>query len=1005
MKWERSYHWENHHLLQINRMPAHAHLITFSDESCARERDYRKNPYYKLLNGTWDFQYYSSVWDIPEEIWKKPEAYPWDQIRVPGCWQMSGYDRPLYVNRDMPIPLDPPFVPDENPAGLYVREFELSGEWMDRQTTITFDGVDAAFYLWVNGEFVGYSQGSHMPSEFDISQLVHEGCNTVMVCNLKWCDGSYLECQDKWRLSGVFRDVYLMSRPVRYVEDIFVKQEVSEDLSSAVLKAEVHFGGVSDKESCLEIRLAKGNETVFERNFKDAADCIVLEETIENPKLWSHELPELYHLFVHLNGDEQVLCIPVGLRRIEIKDQQFFLNDRAIKIYGMNRHEFNPDTGYYLSREDMIRDIKVMKQHNVNAVRTAHYPPSPEFLYLCNEYGLLVMDEADMETHSFQVVNEYSRLSNDPDWEEAIVERAERMVQRDKNHPCVCFWSLGNECGFGCNQVAMSRYIKSVDPSRPVHYLHAMEDPCVDIVSRMYSHFDFVAEQAELNDPRPFLMNEFAHSMGNSPGSLDRYIELFDNNKRLLGGFVWEFCEHGFRMRNDKGEEWFNYGGDFGDQPNNGQFCIDGIVDADRNPRPGMLEFKKLVQPVKFFAGNLEQHEIIIQNQYRFCLLGHLEGTYELYEDGYVVEQGELPLPEINPGEQIVVNIPCQYIKKAGKEYILEVSLYLKEDECWAEKGHEIAWEQFVLGGAYQAPQMKNSIAPQVSYEGRTAVISADQTTIRFDMRTGKMKSWHYQGRELIASGPAFNVWRAPTDNDLSPVNMDGIIKEWKEFGLDAMQERVTSVEVKADDDAVTVTVDAVHGKYSIYCNYKTQMTYRIDGSGAMEIGMSVIPLKENMHPPRLGLTMRLTAGLDRMSWYGNGKHQTYADLQASGRVKVYESTVDEEFVNYVRPQENGNKTKVRWMSLTDENGFGLCAYGQPLMEAQAMHYTLENLTNAEHTYELKWTEEVTWNLDYQQYGIGNGACGPRTLPEYWTTDNTVEFKIKLVPEGGNIYV
>ena len=1000
MKWERNYHWENHHLLHINRMPSHAHLITCSDEKSAKERDYRNNPYYKLLNGIWDFQYYDSVWDIPEGIWKKPEAYEWNQIRVPGCWQMSGYDRPLYVNRDMPIPLDPPFVPDENPAGLYVREFELTGEWMERQTTITFDGVDAAFYLWINGAFAGYSQGSHMPSEFDISHLVHEGVNTVMVCNLKWCDGSYLECQDKWRLSGVFRDVYLMSRPMRYVEDVFVKQDVSENLSRAVLTAEFRLCGAVTGETCLEVRLVKGGETIFERFVNAADDCVVMEEVIEEPVLWSHETPELYHLFIHINEDEQVLCVPVGLRRIEIKDQQFFLNNQSVKIYGMNRHEFNPDTGYYLSREDMIRDIRVMKQHNVNAVRTAHYPDAPEFLYLCNEYGLLVMDEADMETHSFQVVDEYSRLSNDPDWEEAIVERAERMVQRDKNHPCVCFWSLGNECGFGCNQVAMSRYIKSVDPSRPIHYLHAMEEPCVDIVSRMYSHFDFVKEQAAESDPRPFLMNEFAHSMGNSPGSLDRYIELFDNNKRLLGGFVWEFCEHGFRMRNNQGEEWFNYGGDFGDQPNNGQFCIDGIVDSDRNPRPGMLEFKKLVQPVKFLAGNLEQYEITVWNQYRFSSLDKLEGHFELYENGYVVEQGELVLPEIKPGEQACVKVPCQYQKKPGNEYILEVSLRLKENVVWAEMGHEVAWEQFVLSEGSICKSLTAEAAPRVTYEGRNVIIQTGESGFLFDLRTGKMNSWMYQDKELLASGPAFNVWRAPTDNDLSPVNMDGIIKEWKAFGFDAMQERVTSVEVKEEKDAVCIIVDSVHGKHSIYCNYKTRMTYRIDGNGAVDVELIVTPLKENMHPPRLGLVMRLAAGFDRMSWYGNGKHQTYVDLQASGRVQVYESTVDEEFVNYVRPQENGNKTKVRWMSLTDKNGFGVCAYAKPLMEAQAMHYTLENLTQAEHTYELKRTEEVTWNLDYQQYGIGNGACGPRTLPEYWTTDKPVEFRVKLMPIG-----
>ena len=1065
MKWERKYHWENHHLLQIGRMPSHAHLITCSTEQSARERDYTENPYYRLLNGAWNFKYFSSVWEIPSEIWNQEKQYSWDPIPVPGCWQMHGYDKPLYVNRDMPIPLDPPYVPDENPAGLYYREFDLDPQWLERQTTITFDGVDSAFYLWVNGIFAGYSQGSHMPSEFDISSYVCAGTNRVMVCNLKWCDGSYLECQDKWRLSGIFRDVYLMSRPKRYVEDVHVKQELTEDLSKAVLRVELKLRTClgAQEPVCAQIRLANGDAEVFSRFMELTEETAFLEEVVDAPALWSHEEPNLYHLFIKINGDQQVLCVPVGFRRLEIREQQLLLNNRPVKIYGMNRHEFHPDTGYYVSRADMIRDIEVMKQHHVNAVRTAHYPNAPEFLYLCNEYGLMVMDEADMETHSFQVVGEYSRLSDDPDWEEAIVERAERMVERDKNHPCICFWSLGHECGFGCNQVAMSNYIKSVDPSRPVHYLHAMENPCVDIVSRMYSDFAFVEAQAKMEDPRPFLLNEFAHSMGNGPGSLDRYIELFDKNRRLLGGFVWEFCEHGIRMRGENGEEWFNYGGDFGDEPNNRQFCIDGIVDSDRNPRPGLLEFKKLVQPVKMRAGNLDAYEIILQNQYRFRTLEALTGRWELYEDGYLADQGELELPQVRPGEEGIVVIPCRYRKEEGKEYILELSLRQKEAERWAPGGHEVAWEQFMLtdagfgasgstcgesetagadksmesasadksmetasgdkpletisadespetasagklpevaGAGKPSATVSAGKSPEVIGINRMIVIKAGQSLLQFEQRTGKLKSYCCRGRELLAEGPKFNAWRAPTDNDLSPVNMDGVIKEWKQFGLDGLQERVVSVEVKEEPDAAVVIVESVHGKYSIYPSYRTTLTYRIDRFGAVELALAAIPLKENIHPPRIGLTMRLAVGYEVMRWYGNGKHQTYADLMASGRMKVYESTVDEEFVSYVRPQENGNKTKVRWMSLTDRSGFGLCAYAQPQMEASAMHYSLENLTAAEHTWELQRMDEITWNLDYSQYGIGSGACGPWALPEYRTTSEPVEFRVKLVPVG-----
>ena len=1009
MEWKRENHWENQHVLHINRMPPHAHLITCDSEETARKRDYASDSYYKTLNGTWNFCYFESVWDIPDQIGPDARSVCRDRVAVPGCWQTSGYDKPLYVNRDMPIPLNPPYVPDENPAGVYYREFQIPDEWRERQTSITFDGVDAAFYLWINGKFVGYSQGSHMPSEFDISGYVRPGNNSVTVCNLKWCDGSYLECQDKWRLSGIFRDVYLMSRPRKYIEDVHVRYEWGDGLQEAILHVEgiLRDCGSGRDSSVIRAKLMRQDKEIFREETVTAGQRFVFEKTVSSPALWSHETPELYDLFISVNETEQILCIPVGFRRIEILDQQLLLNGRPIKIYGVNRHDFNPDTGYYVTKEDMVRDIVTMKRHNINAVRTSHYPNAPEFLCLCSEYGLLVMDEADLETHSFQVVGEYGRLSGDPDWEEAYLDRAARMVQRDKNFPCVIFWSLSNESGFGCNHQAMSRYIKEVDPSRPVHYLHALEDSCVDVISRMYSDFDFVEEQAHMEEPRPFLLNEYGHSMGNSMGSLNRYIGLFDTHKRLIGGFIWEFCEQGIRMRGGDGKEWFCYGGDFGDEPNNGQFCIDGMVDPDRNPRPGLLEFKKLVQPVKVRAGNLKYQEVVIQNTYRFLRLNHLYAVWELYEDGRLAESGKLLLPELAPMEEKTVRIPYHCLGKAGCEYIVECSFRLKEAAPWSEAGFEIAYEQIPLPkkGTNEPPakQQKGLISPpRLRYEGKNAIIEGEDYVTVFTARTGRCISYKWKGRELIAQGPHFQAWRAPTDNDLSPVNRDGIEREWVEFGLDALCEQVMSADFEETQDNIEIRVNAVHGKHSLYPCYQTLLLYRIDGGGAMDITLKVTPLKENMHPPRLGLTLTLAAGLDVMKWYGRGPHQTYSDIMESGRVRIYESTVDAEFVPYVRPQENGNKTEVRWMSLMDRGGTGFLAKAHPLMEAGAMHYSLENLTSAGHTCELQHMEETVWNLDYKQCGIGNGACGPRTLPEYLVPCETVEFKVTLLPVDGN---
>lgn len=1036
-EWKRENQWENHHSLHMNRMPSHAHLITCSNEQSAITRDYNQNSYYTLLNGSWKFRYFSTVWDVPEGIWNDPDSYVWDSIQVPGCWQTQGYDQLLYVNRDMPIPVDPPFVPDEDPAGVYCHEFELSKEWLERQTTITFDGVDAAFFLWVNGEFVGYSQGSHMPSEFDISSFVREGTNTLMVCNLKWCDGSYLECQDKWRMSGIFRDVFLQSRPKTYIEDVFVKTDWKCGLKQAELEIKLKIKQLplaecsahrqpeksqersqerpqeksQEKQQArpqiipLHIKLIDQENIVFDRFIDTEAGEFTITEMIDNPKLWSHETPNLYNLLVTVGNKAQIVCVPVGFRKIEIKDQQFFLNDQSIKIYGVNRHDTHPDYGYYTPRESMIEDIKCMKRHNINAVRTAHYPNAPEFLYLCNEYGLLVMDEADLETHSFQVIpGEYSRLSDDPDWEEAFLDRAERLVQRDKNQPCVVFWSLGNECGFGCNQVSMSKYIKSIDTSRPVHYLHAMEDSCVDVVSRMYSDFEFVEEQARSEDPRPFLLNEYGHAMGNSFGSIDRYIELFDNNKRLLGGFIWEFCEHGIRMRDEKGNEWFQYGGDFGDEPNNRQFCIDGLVDSDRVPRPAMLEYKKLIQPVKMeLVNESEQYTVEVFNAYRFQDLSHLDGVWILYEDGYKVAKGKVAISSIAPMTTEERNIYCNYQLKENREYHLEINLLEKENTLWADAGYEVAFQQFQLGKKVEKCRKKQGIVTKagdvkVDTEPSKVTITVKDVSICFQSRTGKLLSYTKENRELLSEGPKFNVWRAPTDNDLSPVNMDGVIKEWLEYGLDDLQERVSNVKIEEQDNSVLVIVESIHGKYSIYPSYRTILAYTVECDGSLKISLQVFPLKENMRPPRIGLRLVMAAGFEKMSWYGNGPHQTYSDTCASGRVKVYESEVDKEFVNYVRPQENGNKTKVRWMSLTDKSRFGLLAEADGHMEASAMHYSLDNLTNAEHTYDLCHLDETYWYLDAMQYGIGNGACGPGTLPEYCTTDEQLTFCVTLRP-------
>lgn len=848
MNFDNKRLWEDNHVMHENRLPSHSHIITDADFDNARKRDYANNPYYKLLNVNWDFRYYKSVHDIEDDFEKNTDSLCWEKIEVPGTWQTSGYDKPLYVNRDMPFPLMPPYVPDDNPAGVYRTFFEIDENWTKRDTHITFDGVDSCFYLWINGKYCGYSQGSHMPGEFDISSCVKVGRNELVCCNLKWCDGSYLEGQDKWRLNGIFRNVYLQSLPKLRINDVTVRQKL-ETLDKA--EVDLHFemsdfctGALCAPEDCLasDVKIYlrdANNENVWERKVKHLGKSLDLKFELENPVLWSFEKPNLYHLGIEYNGCDQVICIPVGIRKIETYDKQIWLNEKSVKIYGMNRHDFNSDTGYYVTKENMLKDLVVMKQNNINAIRTSHYPNDPEFLYLCNEIGFMVMDEADVETHEFQVPGDYSRISADPDWEMAFLDRAERMVKRDINFPCVLFWSLGNESGFGCNQQAMSRLMKEIDGSRPVHYLHAMDDPCVDIMSRMYSKWSFLEETAAIEDDRPFIQNEYGHAMGNSLGSLDEYIKLFKNNKRLAGGFIWEFCEHGFNVKAEDGSDRLFYGGDFGDEPNDGNFCIDGIVDSYRNPRPGMYEYKKLIQPVSFELidkDNGTEYAISIKNEYLFNDFGKLSAMWYLYENGNLVACSSLKLINQKPSEEAVYHIETEYERKSNMEYYLEVSVMLSEDEKYASKGHEIAFEQWNVS-ASEAVEKNTFSVCSVNDTGcdkeiksgdiifnesdREYIFTVGDVSYTFEKRRGKLTSLTKSGKEMLVKAPTFNAWRAPTDNDIDPIKKEGVYYEWLAFGLDNMLEKVVSVET---DGHSAVKVKSIWGKHSIYANYEVEL-------------------------------------------------------------------------------------------------------------------------------------------------------------------------------------
>lgn len=1012
--------WENPQLLQRNREPARATLVPYADAEPALAGERGASPYVKLLNGNWQFFYAPSLADVPSDF-KGVEHDPagWTTIPVPSNWQMHGFGIPVYTNVNYPYPVDPPRVPQQNPVGVYQRTFLLPAEWAGRQVFLNFEGVNSGFYVYLNGREVGYSQGAHLPSEFNLTPHLQPGENTLAVLVFQWCDGSYLEDQDFWRLSGIFRDVYLLAAPAVSLRDVSVRTVFDADYANAVLhlRAQVRNLGGTAAGYRLEaaLRDADGG-TVAEQSLGlidlDAGVETALEAgiVIANPRQWSAETPYLYPLLLSLYGPDGALLevrrVNVGFRQVEIRDRQFWINGRSVKLKGVNRHDSHPDLGHAVSLESMVQDIVQMKRHNINTVRTSHYPNDPRFLDLCDEYGLYVIDETDLETHGMHVTGDLNLLSNDPAWEAAYLDRAVRMVERDKNHPCVIWWSLGNESGYGQNHMAMARWIHEHEPTRPVHYEGAtgwgnperrVDDSVIDVVSTMYPTVARVIEEGgKTDDPRPFFMCEYAHAMGNGPGNLKEYWDAIYASPRLIGGCVWEWVDHGIRRVTERGEEWFAYGGDFGDRPNDGNFCIDGLNYPDRRPHTGLIEYKKVIEPVTVEAVDLKQGVLAIRNRYDFLSLAHLRGRWSLLRDGDVLQQGELPPLDIPPGEVEEITLPYALPNpQPGAEYWLNLSFTLRDDAPWAPAGFEVAWTQFELPVHSAAPTVSLRSMPElvVSETKDEIGIGGEEFRLRFDRRLGTLSAWEYHGTLLLLAGPRFNAWRAPTDNDMR------VAREWTAHGLDRLIHRIDRVElVRQLLQAAEVEIESVLAGYSLPSAFTVRYRYTIYGSGDVVIRTRVTPNPKLPNLPRLGLQMRLPGVLDQFAWYGRGPHENYADKKASARVGIYRGSVQEQYEPHIFPQENGNKCDVRWAAVTDLRGFGLLAAGLPLLNVSVHHYTPEDFTQAKHTFELQRRDETILHLDHRQAGLGSNSCGPGPLEQYLIEPEEVEFSVRLKP-------
>ncbi|MBX3000125.1 MAG: DUF4981 domain-containing protein, partial [Caldilineaceae bacterium] len=1134
--------WENPRVVGRNKEAAHATAIPYADAEMAARGDRKASPFYRSLNGEWRFHWDPNPRDAVQGF-EDPafNASNWDTIPVPSNWQLIGpdiergiskYDKPMYTNVQYPFPIDRlPGVPEEdNPTGSYRHTFTVPAEWHGRKIFLTFDGVDSAFYLWINGRMVGYSEDSRLPAEFDITRYVEAGENTLAVRVLRWSNGSYVEDQDFWRLSGIFRDVYLWSAPTVHVRDFWARPELDADYGDATLIVRAKIRNYQDRVAQAQLQvdlLDAAGEAVGEsvsrsvNLFDDIEHMTELSMAVANPIKWSAEHPYLYTLLLTLrNGDGMILEVQsckVGFRKVEIIDGQLKINGVRIRIGGVNRHEHDPITGHTVSEESMIEDILIMKRHNINAVRTSHYPNYPRWYELCDEYGLYVMDEANIESHGV-----WDKLTKDPEWETAFLERVSRMVERDKNHPCVISWSLGNESGFGPNHEICAEWCHRNDPTRPVHYHPAEDHACVDILGPMYPSVQRIIDMAQIpGETRPVIMCEYAHSMGNSTGNLQEYWQVVDDYPRVQGGFIWDWVDQGLRRVTENGEVWYAYGGDYGDTPNDGNFCANGLISADRTPHPALLEYKKVLEPVRVEASEPAAGRVKITNRQFFSDLSHLKLSWDLTADGEMLQSGAEPLPVLAPGESGEVQVAGGRLRTGEGESFLTLRFTLAVDTPWAAAGHEVAFAQFPMPvtRAESPKPPSQTFAPLTlktlidsAAGGRRSAVTGQNFELIFDEERGTVASFVVGGKELIVVGPRLNLWRAPTDNDLNTWGDQRAAMRWREVGMDLLEEHVDGAEVTQLEDGrvqfrvrtvstAQIDVDAVAAQrwqemqgqlagllghrvaeedlkalsHRLGLNYvdlagdsqieqakslvaalaereripdllkiiheltqgplselphdvkeqirhnmnksqaelaasggpksaarfDTEYLYTVHGNGDVTIDTHVLPGGDQPpFLPRVGLALTLPAGFNTLHWLGRGPHESYADRKQSAPVGVYAGKVADQLFPYILPQESGNKSDVRWAALTDTEGNGLLvtsgrsAAGEDLFNVSARHCTEQELTAAQHTYEVPQHDEVFLNVDYVQGGLGNGSCGPGVLPQYQLKPEEVRFQI-----------
>lgn len=958
--------------LHINRLPGRTTVVPYPDEEAARRGERAGSPYFFSLNGQWGFHLYDSPFDIPEDsgVWLSDQV-----IRVPGCWQMQGFGKPQYTNINYPIPYDPPHVPDQTPVGCYLRRFDLPDAFSSRVTRLRFEGVDSCFYVYVNGQLAGFSKGSHMPAEFDISALVRKQDNVLQVLVFQWSDATYLEDQDKWRLSGIFRDVMLLSFGHEAIFDVKADASLDSDMSTGLLRLRVKAKGVSD----LKVRLYDKGQLMLDTTVPVTDGKASARYAFPQVDAWTAEGPRLYDLIVSAAG--QAEHVRVGFRRVDILGGVFCVNGQAVKLKGVNRHDTHMSLGSFSTLESMLEDVLIMKRCNMNCVRTSHYPPDQRFLDLCDEHGLYVIDEADAECHGVVPVSHYDLIATDPAWAEQFVDRGMRMLARDRNHPSIICWSLGNEAGYGVVHEKMAEAMRRKDQSRPIHYERDQEAATADFYSQMYTSVEDVIKEGEKQDPKPFFLCEYAHAMGQGPGNLEDYWQAIYASPRLMGGCVWELVDHGILSPAPDGSgDYWAYGGDFGEYPHDGNFCVDALLYPDRTPHTGMTEYAHVLRPARLRLADEAQGLIALRNCLDFTDLSDYDFTWKIERMGVLISSGREAL-NCPAGEEVMMRLAMGSYPRGS---VLSVALAQKQAQAWAEAGFILARDQAVLslGEEESLPALPKK---PLSFEQseREIIVRTGEDVYRFHHASAGLCGIESSGIQLLQSPFSLNVWRATTDNDRGVGGR--IADQWERYGLDKLQARVTAFEAKQDGEEITVMIRSVHAPKVYRPLLTMDQLYRFREDGSAELFVSYTPyggnekLMEQMYLPRLGLRFRMPAAFDCLHWYGRGPQESYPDKKLGAMLGLYQSSVEQTHEPYIYPQENGSHTDTGFVLVSDAAGKGLLIAGEAF-SFSAHHYSQEALTRARHTYELKREDMTEVCVDGAMGPLGSNSCGPEPL-------------------------